>query len=261
MQFSRFKAAFDRAGRHDASIIAAGIAYYAFLALVPMLAACVLAYGVFADPDTVANHIRALADNLPQSAADLIAGQLRSVTQSNDAKAGLGLLAALALALFGTRNAGGAVARGLTIAFETGERRGFLRSQLVAIGITIAGVSGIVLVAVTIAAVVAIENGIGQYLGYAVLLGGAILGSGALYRLVPHGVTPTWREVMPGAVFFAIGWLVLTAAFGAYVANFGNYNATFGALGGVIVLLTWFYLSAYLLLIGAELVAADRAAE
>ena len=83
----------------------------------------------------------------------------------------------------------------------------------------------------------------------------AILGAGLLYRFAPNGPAPAWSAIWPGAMTFAVLWLIATAAFGFYAANFGSYNATYGALGAVLALITWFWATGFLLLFGAELTA------
>jgi len=128
---------------------------------------------------------------------------------------------------------------------------------------------GIVIVVLTVTAslaeIVPDLSGAGQFaakaLGYGVLGVLGTLGAALLYRRVPNSVSPDFREVLPGAVFASIGLVVLTLAFGFYVANFGSYNATYGSLGAVIVLLTWLWLSAYVLLLGAEIAAVGVQAD
>ena len=258
----RVKRAFAAGGRDYIGIVAAGVAHYAFFAIVPLLAAAVLIYGLVADPQTVARHISALAENLPSSAAELIGGQLESVTEANGSTQGLGLVVALAIALFGARNGAGSVITGLNIAYSTDQQRGFVRANLLALAITLGALIGAGLVAGATTVLAALESlipglgGFGVVLGkiitYAVLLAAGIGGALVLFHVAPDR-DASWRSDLPGAIFTGIGWVLLTFLFGLYVANFGSYNATYGSLGAVIVLLTWLYLTAYILLFGAEL--------
>ena len=263
---SRFSHAWRAGGEDNISILAAGVAYYAFLALVPLLAAAVLIYGLVADPETVARHIEALAGMLPESASDLIGEQLSSTVETSSGSKGLGLLLALALALFGARNGASSVVTAITMAYDQPSRRSFLRSNLLALVITLGALVGAGLVVVILGLTAALEDilpglrGAGallvKALSYLVLLAAGVGGSAILYRQAPEGKKVEWRAVLPGALLAGIGWVVFTLAFGIYVANFGNYNATYGSLGAVIILLTWLYLAAYVLLFGAELNAA-----
>lgn len=261
----RLKRAFASAGKDNIGILAAGVAYYAFLAMVPLLGAIVLSYGLFADPAMVAQHISGLAQELPDSAAELIGGQLESVVETSGTAKGLGLAIALAVALFGARNGAGSLVTAISLAYNDKEQRSFLRGNALALAITVGAILGMGLVIVVLAITASLAevlpdlSGAGQFaaktVSYALLAVLGTLGAAWLYRRVPNSFTPQFRQVLPGAIFASIGLVVLTLAFGFYVSNFGSYNATYGSLGAVVVLLTWLWLSAYVLLFGAEIAA------
>lgn len=263
----RLKRAFAAAGEDNIPILAAGVAYYAFLAMVPLLGAIVLSYGLFADPAMVAEHIAGLAQELPQSAAELIGGQLESMVETSGTAKGFGLAVALAVALFGARNGAGSLVTAISLAFNDREQRGFLRGNALALAITLGAiigmgvVIGVLAVTASLTAMLPSLSGAGQILAkaiaYVLLAVMGALGAAWLYRRVPNSVSPRFREVLPGAIFASVGLVVLTLAFGFYVSNFGSYNATYGSLGAVIVLLTWLWLSAYVLLLGAEIAAVS----
>ena len=252
---SDLKAAWAAGSKDDISLIAAGISHYALLALVPSLVALVLVYGIFADPATVAKHIKILTDNLPSAAATIIGDQLRNVTEGQGTAKGLGLIAALGIALWSARNAARALMTGLNIAFHAGEARSFVRGNLVALAITVGGIAGLILLGGASGALAVIAGPAGTIASAVLLLTAATGGAIALYRFAPNQPALGWRTLLPGAILFAIAWLAATAAFAFYAANFGSYNATYGSLGAVIVLITWFYVSALMLLLGAEFVA------
>ncbi|GAA0660361.1 membrane protein [Sphingomonas insulae] len=247
----------------NVGLIAAGVAFYGFLALVPLLGAFVLSYGLIADRATVIADVNRLASVMPADAARLVGEQLLNVVQSSDGKKGLGLLLALALALFGARNAAGAVITALNVAYEEEEKRGFVKVNLLALGITAAAVVVALVAAVAITALGKLQDllpgapgfvvAAGKLGSYALLL---VAGAGAaatLYRYGPSRAQARWMWLTPGSLFAALGWLILSLGFGLYVASFGNYNATYGSLGAVVVMLTWMYLSSYILVFGAEL--------
>ena len=260
---NRFTAAFAAASQDNIGILAAGVAFYAFLALVPMLAACVLAYGLFADPETVAKHIRSLASMLPAASAELIGTQLQSVVEGSSGKKTLGLLIALGIALVGARNGAASAVTAVTLAYNRKADRGFFKGLGLALAITGCAIVGSLLIIVVLGATAALGDLLPELGGfgvlatkvatYALLLAATVLAAGALYRVSPPGPGPHWRSVIPGALLAGIGGVLATLAFGIYVANFGNYNATYGSLGAVIALLTWLYIVAYVLLFGAEL--------
>ena len=257
--FAALKSAWREADRDNLGIVAAGVAYYAFLAIVPLLASFVLIYGLVADPETVARHAAALAGNLPNAAAELIGDQLESATETASGVKGLGLVAALAVALFGARKGAGAIVTALDIAYGLDNRRGLVKSNLVAVAITGGAVIGLALVGAALAVTGLLEGLPAKLAGYAVVFVAAVAGSWALYRFAPDRAPPAPARQLPGALLFAVSASAGTLLFGAYVANFSSYNATYGSLGAVIVLLTWLYLTAYALLLGAELNApAER---
>ena len=126
--------------RDNVGLVAAGVAFYAFLALVPLLGATVLTYGLFASPETVLKNMNSLTNVMPADVAQLVGEQLMNVVGTSSGKKGLGLLIALGIALFGARNAAGAIITALNIAYEEEEKRGFLTVTLLALAITAAGV-------------------------------------------------------------------------------------------------------------------------
>jgi membrane protein len=258
---------FKRAGRDNIGIVAAGVAFYAFLAMVPLLLSAVLIYGLVVDVETVTEHVSAIASVLPAAATEIIQGELESIVTGSGDKKGLGLAVALGFALFAARNGAAAVITALGIAYDREDSRGVVRRTLLALLLTLAGILGGALVVgaiVLFAALEAFVPGISgsaaiyKFAAYGGLLLAGMAAAGALYRYGPDAAERHWQMVTPGSVFAAFGWIALTAGFGFYVDNFGNYDATYGSLGAVIVLLTWIYLSAYVLLLGAEFNAAAR---
>lgn len=244
-------------------LVAAGVAFYAFLALVPLLGATVLTYGLVADPQTVASNVKSLTSVMPQDAAKLIGQQLMSVVQTSGGKKGVGIVIAIAVAIFGARNAAGSIITALNIAYEEEESRGFLRVNLLALAITAAAVLMAVIALLAIAALGYLQRlfphapsillTLGKVVSYVLLLLGAAAAAATLYRYGPDRKRAKWKWITPGTAFAAVTWLVLTFGFGVYVSKFGNYNKTYGSLATVVILVTWLYLSAYVFLFGAEL--------
>jgi membrane protein len=250
-------------GNDNVGLIAAGVAFYGFLALVPLLGAIVLSYGLIAEPATVIKNMQGLTSVMPGDAAKLVGEQLMNVVKTSDGKKGAGLLLALALALFGARNGAGAIVTALNVAYEEEETRGFIRVNLLSLAITAGGVVVAMLALVAITALGHLESLLENAPGFVVVLGKIVsylamtlagaAGAATLYRFGPARKKAQWTWLTPGSMLAALLWLALTIGFGIYVANFGNYNATYGSLGAVVVLLTWLYLSSYILLFGAEL--------
>lgn len=253
----------SEAGDDNVGFLAAGIAFFAFLAFVPLLASVVLVYGLAADPSTVAEHIGKLFASLPRDAAALIADQLKSLTASPKSAKGLSLAVALALAIYGASKGASGVVTGLNIAYEVKETRGFVRTNALALAMTVGGLVVLLLAIAAIAASAAIEDLLPfsspavhlllQAAFWTAAVATVAVGLAAVYRFAPNRPEAPWVWVSPGSAAATLLWLVGTVGFGLYVSHFGHYNATYGSLGGVVVFLTWLYLSAYILLMGGEL--------
>ena len=251
------------AGDDNVGLLAAGVAFYAFLAFVPLLAATVLVYGLAAEPETVAEHIRQLFGVLPEDAAALIGDQLRSMTESPDAAKGWSLVVAIALAIYGASKGSGAIVTALNIAYEVKESRGFIKSTLLSLLMTVGALVILVIAAAGISVMGWVEaffpgfpawaHNLLQILFWAIAVVAVGFGLAAVYRFAPNRPDAPWVWISPGSAAATLLWLLASLGFGLYVANFGNYNATYGSLGGVVVFLTWLYLSAYIVLMGGEL--------
>ncbi|WP_205480629.1 YihY/virulence factor BrkB family protein [Sphingomonas arenae] len=250
-------------GKDNIGIVAAGVAFYGFLALVPLLGAIVLTYGLFVEPQTVLRHAGSITSMVPGEGGQLISEQLINVVQTSGGKKGLGLVIALAVAIWGARNAASSVVTALNIAYEEEEKRGFIKTNLLAIGMTV----GAVLLALLAGAAMAVLGYI-QHLfpdmgpigalfwrivTYVLLGAAAAAAAATLFRYGPSREKAKWTWLTPGSIIFAAAWILLTLGFGFYVSNFGNYGATYGSLSAIVVLLTWLYLSSYVLLFAAEL--------
>ncbi len=251
------------AGDDNVGLLAAGVAFYGFLAFVPLLASAVLTYGLVADPQTVAEHIQTLARTLPREAASIIADQLKGITGSKSGAHGVGLLLAIAVALYGASKGSGSVITALNIAYEVKESRGFVKRTLLALLMTVGLVVVVLFGATAISALAFIEHLLPfsspvvhtalQILLWALAAAVVGLGLALVYRYAPDRPDAPWAWITPGSAAATLLWLAASFGFGLYVSNFGDYNATYGSLGGVVVFLTWLYLSAYIVLMGGEM--------
>ncbi|MCY7281596.1 MAG: YihY/virulence factor BrkB family protein [Sphingomonas bacterium] len=252
-----------KASKDNAGLVAAGVAFYAFIAIVPTLGAIVLAYGLIATPATVLLNMQSLAKILPGEIATLIADQLIDVVTSSSQRKGLGIAIALGISMFGARNAAGAIIKALNIAYEEEEKRGFLKVTLLALGITGALVVcaliavGLITAIQSLASLMpnaspVVRGGL-RLLAGLLVLGGAATGAATLYRYAPCRANAQWRWLTPGTLLTAVGWLGLFLGFGFYLSHVTDYDATYGSLGAVVALLTFVYLASYIFLFGAEL--------
>lgn len=248
------------------SILAAALAFYGVLALFPGLIALVSIYGLFLDPAQVEAQIAPFTHLLPASAAELVTGQLHDLVEARGGGLQISLALSLVAVLWSASSGVGALFKGVNLAYFEAETRGFLKLRATAFLTTL----GILVFAVLALASVAVLPALFEWLGasqlvettlafarWPVLAALVILGLALIYRFAPdHHEKPPFRWVTPGSIVATALWLVGSIAFSQYVAHFGNYNETYGALGAVIVLLLWLWLSAYAILLGAELNAA-----
>jgi membrane protein len=242
------------------SILAAGVAFFAMLSIFPALAALVALYGLIADPGTVQQQIHAIHGIIPGEAQQVIETYLKSIVASNSSKLGIGLIVSVLIALWSSRAGTVSLIQALNITYEEPEKRGFVRYQAVAIGITITAIVSAIIALTLVAAVPAVMRFL-PFSDYAKTAGYAVtwivlfvlvsIGLAAAYRFMPSREEPKWRWVSWGGIIATLIWVAASAAFSLYVAKFGSYDKTFGSLGAVVVLLTWLYLSAYVVLLGA----------
>ena len=249
--------------RDNIPLVAAGVAFFAFLSFVPLIGSTVLIYGIAADPASIADVTADLFRLMPDDVARIVIGQLQGMVATAGSAKGWALVLALATALYGAMRAASGVIMALNIAYEEHETRGFFKLNLVTLVFTIgmvgAGLLLIVMSSLAVAAGVVLEGAPTVFIWVAravIWLIGAAIMSGLVataYRYAPDRARAKWTWISPGSLLVTIGGLVLTAGFSVYVANFGNYNATYGALGAVVVFLLWLYFLAYLFCLGAEL--------
>jgi membrane protein len=253
--------AWVKTGNDNISLMAAGVAFYGFLSIVPLMGALVMTYGLIADPSTIASNMQTIIQVVPREAAKLILDQLVNLVTTASGKKGLGLAVALLISLYGATRASGAMIMALNVVYEQRERRNFIwttiLSFLLIIGAVLVGVMGI-LSASAIALVGRLAEGLGPVIGFAIsattwLIAGVLasFAIAATYRLAPDRADAKWRWLTIGSALATLLWLIATLGFGAYAATLGNYNATYGSLGAVVVLLMWLFVSAYAILLGA----------
>ena len=248
--------------KDNVGILAAGVAFYAFLSLFPLIAAVISIYGLVTDPQTVQQQLAGLADVLPPQSRQLIQQQLSQITQGSPTALGWGLIFSVLLSIWSANKGTRALFQGLNITYDEQEKRGFFKLNAVTLLFTLLGIIGVIISMVLVVALpVAITNlnlpgpleGLLRW-GRWILLAMLIMGGLALlYRYAPYRENPQWRWVSWGSVISTILWIVGSWAFSFYVSNFGNYNATYGSLAAVVILLLWFFLSGYIILLGAEI--------
>jgi membrane protein len=252
----------DRLGQDNISLVAAGIAQNTLLAVFPALAVIVSVYGMFSSPADVATDLKPFLDILPGDAAKILTLQLQNITRPTAQALGVGAIFSTLVALWSARQGMAALMTATNIAYHQSERRSFVKQVAISILFTLGGVLGflIMLVLGVVVPLALKVLPVGPIATMAVLLVRwvllwmfAVAGLAVVYRYAPDREDAQWRWVTWGSAIAATLWLIGSLLFALYVQNFGSYGKTYGALGGVIVLLMWFYVTAFVIVLGAEI--------
>lgn len=252
----------DEVGERHLSIIAAGVAFYLLLSMVPALAALVAIYGVFADPREIGERVAAFGTVLPAEALTLVREQLERLTATSAEALGWGAALAIAVALWSATKGTKALIDSVNVAYDERETRGIVRLNLIAIGLTVALIAFVVIALALVAVVpLVLERiGLGTGLEWAVsllrwplLLVFLMASLAVLYRYAPDRDEARWRWVSPGAAAASLLFLLGSIGFSLYVSRSDSYNATYGSLGAIAVTMVWLFVGAFSVLIGAQL--------
>jgi membrane protein len=243
-------------------LIAAGLAFYAFLSLFPTLIAAILLYGLLADPSQVSDQVNSIGSALPGSAQQLLSEQMTSLTKTNQQSLGIGLVVALVVALWSASGGMGNLITAVNITYDEVDKRGIIRRKGLALLMTLGAIVFVVVAVALIAVLPAVMNSLGLPLAVQVLVQvvrwvglvvAMMLALAVLYRVAPNRDAPKLRWVSVGAVAGKILWIIASIGFSVYVNNFSSYGKTYGSLAGVVILLVWLWITNYLVLLGAEM--------
>lgn len=238
------------------TLIAAGIAFFGFLALFPSLIAAVLLYGLVSTPADLASQVEALTGTLPPAAAEVVAGQMEDLVRTDQRRLGIAAVVSVAVALWSAFVGMDYLLIEVNIVYEeTEQRSGYLRRRLHALLFTLgAAVVFAVLLALVAVFPAVVDGGFLLGLGrWLLLLTVFALSVSAIYRYGPDRRQPRASWVTVGALVATGFWLVASAGLSLYVSEFDRYSRSYGALAGVVVLLVWMWLSCIAILLGAEI--------
>jgi membrane protein len=253
---------YQRTGEDRLLATAAGVVFYGLLAVFPAITALVSFYGLFADPSTITRNLQTLALMLPEGSFQIVQDQITRVLAKGHAELGLTFLFGLVLALWSANAGVKAVIDALNVVYEEREKRGLIRLSLVSLAFTTGGIAALVLM---VGAVVAMPLALdrvglepeGQLIvslgRWPLLLTVLLIALSLLYRFGPSRRRPKWQWLSVGSLMAALLWIVGSGLLSRYLSNFGNYNATYGSLGAAIGLMMWMWMSAIIVLCGAEL--------
>lgn len=255
------KRIFTSLQKDNIPLIAAGVAFYCLLAIFPLLGSTIALYGLMVSPSELQNHMALLVNVVPNESRYIIEEQLTNLTEKSNSALGWSFLFTLTLSLWSSSKGANALIKACNITYSEVEGRGFLKGILARITCTIFMILTVIvaLACITILPETinwmtsnAISTEQAMWVTWPVMLALFNIALSALYRYAPHRREAQWRWVTPGSMFATILWVVASYGFSVYLNEFGNYNKTYGSVGGIIILLMWLYLTAYIILIGAE---------
>jgi membrane protein len=247
-------------------LLASALAYSTFFAMPSALLVVVGVFTLAAGRGTITSVMHHVAHVMPPQAASLLGSSLRNL-DAHPAQGLVATVAGLVLAVWSTTGAMTAYMTAINLAYERKDARSFVRRRLVALAMVVVMGVAFVLVAVLLMFGPPVERFVSAHAGSAggtvawiwwigqwpILLGGLLVAFATLLHLGPDVETRRWRLVTPGAFVAALIWIAVSGVFAFYSANFGSYNKAWGSLSAVIVMLTWLWLSATALLLGAEI--------
>jgi membrane protein len=241
---------------------AGGVVFFGLLAIFPAVTALVSSYGLFADPSTISNNLQTLAMMLPEGTFQIVADQVARVVSKGNTALGATFLFGLMLAVWSANAGVKSIFDALNVAYEENEKRGFIKLNLISLTFTVGAIAALLLM---VGAVVAFPLAL-DHLGIApesklivalarwpLLLVILLAALAMLYRFAPSRDAPRWQWLSIGAVTAAVLWIAGSALLSWYLSAFANYNATYGSLGAAIGLMMWMWMSAIVIMFGAEL--------
>ena len=250
-------------GKDDnVGLLAAGVAFFAFLAIPPTLVAAITLYGLVSSPAEVRKNLSQASSGMPSSARTIITDQVTRITAQHSQALSIGLVVSLLLALWSASNAVQKLMQATNVAYDETETRGFLKARGTALVLTVLGILFFLVVIALITALPPVLSHLAtgqvvtivvQAVRWLLLLGLVVVALAVLYRLAPDRDAPRFRWTSLGAAVATVIWLVVSALFSLYVSKSGSYGKNYGVLAGIAVLLMWFYLTCYAVLMGAEI--------
>jgi membrane protein len=241
---------------------AAGVTFYVLLALFPAIACFISVYGLFNNTAALSDQIDNLNGIVPGGGLDIIKDQVTALTAKGHQALGFAAILGLLISFWSANSGIKSLFGALNVVYHEREKRSFIRLTLLSFAFTIGLIAFITIALLAVVAVPIIMNFIGFGSSSATLLGilrwpfllvVLTLGLSLLYRYGPSRNQARWRWITWGGVGAAVGWIIASVIFSFYVANFNSYNKTYGSLGAVVGFMTWIWISAMVVMMGAEL--------
>jgi len=249
-------------GDKNLSITAAGLSFFALLALFPAIGIFVALYGLILDPQTVVQQLSQFKGVIPGDVLNILTNQMREVASSSGTRLTTAAIISLLVALWGVRKGTIALMTALNVVYDEHEKRGLIKLTFFSLLLALAIILGLIIIALLAIGVplvfAALGAGgwlliVGRALGIALAAVAMVFGLAAIYRWAPSRRAPRWRWVAVGALMVMLFWVLGSLLFSLYLGVSSSYSATYGSLGTVVIILIWIYITALIMLIGGEL--------
>lgn len=251
----------DEIGDNNVSIVSAGVAFYAFLAVFPAIGALVSIYGLAMDPQSIQDQLTRLSSVMPQQAFEIVRGQLEKLVSTSGSTLGWSMALGILFSIWSANKGTKSLFTGIDIAYGTKNDRGFIKQNALTLLFTFGAIILLIISMLVIVAFPALVDQLGlpsniegliRWSRWIILAGIVVYFLAAVYRSAPAKKSPKLKWVMPGALLATLLWLIASWGFSFYVKNFGSYGEVYGSISAVVVLLLWLFLTSFIILIGAE---------
>jgi membrane protein len=247
------------------SLIAAGVGFYFLLAIFPMLAAFISVYGLMVSPEELQQHLNSLIGVVPMQGREIIQTQISHIVNKSQAQLSTSVILSTLFAVWSASKGAQAMVTASNITYDQREKRGLIMMIVMRVVLTLGAVLVLAgaLLAIALLPIVFTHIGLREhssilvkFITWPFLAIVFNLALASFYRYGPHRSSAKWRWVTPGSILASVTWVMFSVGFSYYLGQFGQYDKTYGSLGSVVVLLMWFYLTAFIILLGAEFNAA-----
>lgn len=252
----------DEIKSDNVTLLAAGVAFYALLSLVPALIAVVSLYGMVADPEDVDRQVSSALAAAPTEVRELVSSQLAAVTESTDGGLGIAFAVGLVVALWSASSGVKHLISAINVAYDEEETRGFVALRARCLLFTIGAILFLIVAVGVITALPALLDDTAldraaqvtvSVLRWPLLGAGLVAALSVLYRYGPDRSEPKWNWTGPGTIFASVAWVAASIGFSVYTSNFASYGETYGSLGAIVVVMLWLMISAVVVIVGAEI--------
>ena len=261
------KRIFKKTSQDNLSLVAAGVAFYALLAIFPAIAAVVSVYAYFASPTDISEHLSQFVTLLPQSTRELILSQVSNLAKSSHTSLSLSAFGTLVLTIWSSSKGSQALITACNISYHEYEKRSFFKALLMrfifSVGAIVVAIFALVIIGILpiVLNLVGLKESIDlliKFISWPLLAFTFNFALVLLYRYAPYRKAAKWRWITMGSSIATVLWIAASIGFSFYVSRFASYNETYGSLGGVVIMLMWLYISAYIVTLGAVINAATE---